>query len=87
MNKYTKIFLIKLLLFIILISIFAIIYKFQLRYKSEKYQWIDCFFISAMNQTFTSTLFYENEIKYVLITQNIISFLFIIGLITVFISV
>jgi hypothetical protein len=86
MNKYTKIFLIKLFLFIILISIFAIIYKFQLR-KKAKYQWIDCFFISAMNQTFTSTLFYEDEIKYVLISQNIMSFLLIIGLITVFITV
>lgn len=76
------IFVCKIIIVIIMIIVFAIVYKLILN-KSEpgKHSWLDAFYTSSSNQTFTTNPIQLKSIRLPLMIQNLGSFLLILGLI------
>jgi hypothetical protein len=83
MYKNLKYLLVKLLIVITLIVVFASIYK-----RMTNDTWTQCIYISTFNQTLTGPPEVNNEnVKKVIIVQNIIAYSLLIGAFYLFVHI
>jgi len=82
-----KIFVYKVIIVLVMIIVFAIIYKLILNKKEPgKHSWLDAFYMSSSNQTFTTNPIHIRWIRLPLMIQNLASFLLILGVISLVLS-
>uniref|UniRef100_A0A6C0K3U0 Uncharacterized protein n=1 Tax=viral metagenome TaxID=1070528 RepID=A0A6C0K3U0_9ZZZZ len=82
-----KIFVYKVIIVLVMIILFAIIYKLILNKKEPgKHSWLDAFYMSSSNQTFTTNPIHIRWIRLPLMIQNLASFLLILGVISLVLS-
>jgi glycerol uptake facilitator-like aquaporin len=87
MQPITKIFVYKIIIVIIMIVTFAIIYKLILNNTEPgKHSWLDAFYTSSSNQTFTTNPIQIKSIRIPLMIQNLGSFMLILGIIGLIVS-
>jgi len=70
-----------------MIVLFAIIYKLILnKTEPNKHSWLDAFYTSSSNQTFTTNPIQIKSIRLPLMIQNLGSFVLILGVISLFLT-
>lgn len=78
-----KNFVYKVIIVVVMIILFAIIYKLILNKREPgKHSWLDAFYMSSSNQTFTTNPIHIRWIRLPLMIQNLTSFLLILGVIS-----
>lgn len=78
-TQKSKLILLKIFLFIVFVSLFAYFYKKEIEKEDPSSNWKDAFYISTLNQTLTGIPNTIESIKTIVIIQNIIAYIILIG--------